>query len=74
MNALANSPYLMDLQARYRRSDFEREAAEYRLAKEAARPGRSLRQVVAGSLYALAARIEGQQPRRVTHEGAPQVA
>jgi hypothetical protein len=54
--------------------DFNREAEQQRLAALAAPQGRSLRQRLARGLYALAARVEGHQSRRATHEGAPLAA
>jgi hypothetical protein len=68
------SPYLLDIQVRSRMQDFHREAEQERLAAEATPQGRSLRQRLAKGLYALAARVEGHQSRRATHEGAPLAA
>ena len=64
------SPYFLDTLVLSRMQDFHREAEQERLAALAAPQGRSLRQRVAKGLYALAARVEGHQSRRVTQEGA----
>ena len=74
MNGFTSSPYLLELQSKFRLSDLYAEAEQERLAAEATRQGRSLRRRLASSLYALAARIEGHQPRRASREGAPLAA
>ena len=68
------SPYFLEIYVQSRLQDFHREAEQARLAAQVTPQGRSLRQHLANGLYVLAARVEGHQSRRATHEGAPLAA
>jgi hypothetical protein len=67
------SPIVLDVYVRHRVDELVNEAERERLAAKVTPQGRSVRQHVARSLSARAARVEGH-PRVVSHEGAHPLA